>query len=375
MKISCLQENLKWGLSVVRSALPTKSIISITDNILVRVEQSKLRLTATDLEMALSCWITAKVEEEGEVACPAKFFIRCIENLPTDRVDLFTKGNAIHVECSKYKSHISVVDAKDYPPIPSVSDGMSFKMNAAELRDIISLVSLSTATDSSRPIFTGINIQWKGDLLLFAGADGFRLSLYRHVLSNPSNDRFDIVVPASSLKVLARLIADPEDTIEISLNASASRIQFKLKNIELVSSLIQGKYPDINRLIPTKFSTESSVEVAEFLRAINSAMVFSREGDEIVKVYINPGSSNFVGNITTKSTSEEVGANEGIIDSTVTGEERKIAFKGKLLTDVLTALKEGNIQIKTNSTESPVQITKIGNDKFIYVVMPMFIQW
>ena len=377
MKLSCLQENLNRGLNIVGRAVATRTTLPITNNVLLIADQSRLKLVATNLEMAISCWIGAKVEEEGAITVPARLLTEFISSLPSEKVDisLFPRTKTLGLKCARFEVRISGIDAKDFPPIPNVDDGITTQVEVEALRHGISQVAFAAATEESRPVLTGVNTEFDGDLLTLAAADGFRLAVCKLPLTNPVSQRTEVIIPARTLSELNRLIADQEEAVEIRVNPNKSQALFRLKNVELVSQLVQGTFPKYAQLIPQSYSTRAVVDVAEFLRAARTASIFARDGSGIVRLVIAPGEELAPGKITISARSEEIGDDVGEIDAIVEGEEAKIAFNGKYLIDVLGVLRETQVALEITNPSSPGVFRPVGVDNYIHVVMPMFVQW
>jgi len=376
MKLSCLQENLNRGLNIVGRAVATRSTLPITNNVLLATDQSRLKLVATNLEMAITCWIGAKIEEEGAITVPAKLLTEFVSSLPNDRIDiaLSPKTKTLGLKCARYEARISGVDAKDFPPIPKVEEGVATKIKVEDIQRGINLVVFAAATEESRPVLTGVDAQFKGSQLTLASADGFRLSVYKLPLASPVQDRAEVIIPARTLSEVGRLISDSDETIDLMVNPAKSQALFRLKNIEVVSQLVQGTFPNYSQLIPQSFKTRMVVSVAEFLRATKAASIFARDGSGIVRIVITPG-DKMPGKVTISARSEEIGDDVGEIDASVEGEESKIAFNGKYLTDVLSVLTTEQVALETTSPSSPGVIRPVGDENYIHVVMPMFVQW
>ena len=377
MKLSCVQENLNRGLNIVGRAVATRTTLPITNNVLIATDKSRLKLVATNLEMAISCWIGAKVEEEGAITVPARLLTEFINSLPTERVDisLSPKTKTLELKCARFEARISGVDAKDFPPIPKVDEGITTKVEVEALRQGISQVVFAAATEESRPVLTGVDAEFDGDLLTLAAADGFRLAVYKLPLAVPVSTKTEVIIPARTLNELNRLVVDQEEAVEITVNPNKSQALFRLKNTELVSQLVQGTFPNYAQLIPQSYSTRAVVDVAEFLRATRTASIFARDGSGIVRLLIAPGGELTPGKVTVSARSEEIGDDVGEIDATVEGEEAKIAFNGKYLTDVLSVLGETQVALETTNPSSPGVVRPVGVDNYIHVVMPMFVQW
>jgi len=377
MKLSCLQENLNRGLSVVGRAVATRTTLPITNNVLLATDRSRLKLVATNLEMAISHWIGAKIEEEGAITVPARLLTEFISSLPSEQVNisLSPQTKTLELRCARFEARISGTDAKEFPPIPKVEEGITTKVDVEDFRQGISRVVFAAATEESRPVLTGVDADFDGNLLTLAAADGFRLAVYKLPISSPVKQKTEVIIPARTLAELNRLMADQEEPVEITVNPGKGQAVFRLKNAELVSQLVQGTFPNYAQLIPQSYSTRAIVSVADFLRATRTASIFARDGSGIVRLVMSPGAEPTPGKMTISARSEELGDDMGEIDAIVDGEEAKIAFNGKYLTDVLSVLHEAQVALETTNPSSPGVLRPVGVDNYVHVVMPMFVQW
>jgi DNA polymerase-3 subunit beta len=377
MKLSCLQENLNRGLNIVGRAVATRTTLPITNNVFLATDEGRLKLVATNLEMAISCWIGAKIEEEGAITVPARLLTEFVSSLPSDTIDvsLSPQTKTLGLKCARFEARISGVDAKDFPPIPSIDEGVATKIEVETLRKGINQVVFAAATEESRPVLTGVCAQFEGDSVTLAAADGFRLAVHKLPVSAPVSEKTEVIIPARTLSELNRLMADDEEAVDITLNPNKSQVLFRLKNIEMVSQLVQGTFPNYGQLIPQSYNTRVIVNIADFLRATKTASIFARDGSGIVRLVITPGGEAAPGKLTVSARSEEIGDDVGEIDATVEGDESKIAFNGKYLTDVLSVLSESQVALETTNPSSPGLIRPVGTDNYTHVVMPMFVQW
>jgi DNA polymerase-3 subunit beta len=327
--------------------------------------------------MAISYWAGAKVEEEGTITVPARLLTEFVNSLPNEKIDinLSQKTKTLELKCARFEARISGVDAKDFPPIPTVDGVVSTKIETEALRQAISQVAFAAASEESRPVLTGVDAQFDGNLLTLAAADGFRLAVYKVPLAKPVTQKAEVIIPARILTELNRLMGDGEETIEIAVNPNKSQALFRLKNTELVSQLVQGTFPQYAQLIPQSNNTKVIIDVAEFLRATRTASIFARDGSGIVRLEVTRGSESAPGELKISARSEEVGDDIGKIDATVEGDDAKIAFNGKYLIDVLSVLKEPKVALETTNPSSHGVIRPVGADNYIHVVMPMFVQW
>jgi DNA polymerase III subunit beta len=377
MKLTCLQENLNKGLAIVGRAVATRTTLPITNNVLLIADEGRLKLVGTNLEMAISCWIGAKIEEEGSITVPARLLTEFVGSLPADTISvtLSPQTKTLGLKCARFEARISGVDAKDFPPIPNVDDGVTTEVETDALRQAINQVVFAAATEESRPVLTGVCTQFEGNTLTLAAADGFRLAVYKMPVKNKVAQKTEVIIPARTLAELNRLMSDQDETVKITLNPNKSQVLFRLKSTELVSQLVQGNFPNYTQLIPKSYNTRVMVNVADFLRATKTASIFARDGSGIVRLVVTPGSESGPGRLAVSARSEEIGDDVGEIDATVEGADSKIAFNGKYLMDVLGVLKETQVALETTNPSSPGLIRPVGSDKYTHVVMPMFVQW
>ncbi len=376
MKLSCLQENLSRGLGLIQRAVGVRTPLPITQNVLLATDQGRLKLVATNLEMAITCWIGAKIEEEGSITVPAKLLTEFVSALPQDRIDLSVsaKTKALQLKCLRQEARISGMDAKDFPPIPGIVDGISVKVEAEALRIAINQVVFAAATDESRPVLTGVDARFEGSEVTLAAADGFRLAVSTLSAAEPVKDKMEVIIPAKTLAEVNRLSGDESEPIEMLVNSNKTQALFRLKDLELVSQLVQGSFPNYSQLIPKSFTSRIVVSVDSFLRATKTAAIFARDGSGIVRLMVTPGGEMGVGKLMISARSEE-NENMGELDAKVEGQDAKIAFNGRYLSDVLAVLKTQEVALETTNPSSPGVIRPVGDEKYTHVVMPMFVQW
>jgi DNA polymerase-3 subunit beta len=376
MKVTCLQENLAKGLSVVSRAVATRSPLQITQNVLITTDNSRLKLAATNMEIALSCWIGAKVEEEGAITVPNRFLTPFVESLPNEKMELVLspRSRQVKIECGRSHATIGGMDADDFPTIPTVQGDTVLRIDPQALRKALTQVVFAAATDDTRPVLTGVHLLAEGDRLTLAAADGFRLAVHHLTLAEPAPERLEVIVPAKAMAELNRLLGDAEAPVEMTVNATRSSVMFRLPAIEMWAQLLQGTFPNYSQLIPQSYQTRAVVSVAEFLRGMRIASIFSREGGGIVRLMVTPGEELTPGRLTIAAKADESGDNTSEIDASVDGEAAKIAFNSRFLQEVLSVL-EGQVALEVTNPGAPGVLRPVGADNYVHVVMPMFVQW
>src|SRR5438874_1691022 len=377
MKVTCLQENLARGLGIVGRAVALRSTLPITSNVLIATDHGRIKLAATNLATWLSCGIGGQIEEEGAITVPSRLLSDFVNSLPADKITMTIAPRArqMKVVCARNEATIGGMDADDFPPIPTIEDGATLEIDPKMLREAITQVVFSAATDDSRPVLTGIDLVVEDDKLTFAAADGFRLAVRHLQLKKKVAERQEVIVPSKALSELSRLLQDQEEPVKMTFNANKTQVLFQLKDVELVAQLIQGTFPDYSRLIPKEWGSRAVVEVRDFLQETKIASIFARDGSGIVRITFESGEGAAPGQMTIAARAEEIGDNEGKLDAQVEGGAAKIAFNGKYLQEVLQVLDGGRVALETTGPSQPGVIRPLENDNYVHVVMPMFVQW
>jgi DNA polymerase-3 subunit beta len=373
MKVSCLQENLARGLSIVARAVAPRSTLPVLGNVLVATDNGRLRLSATNLELGISYWIGAKVEEEGSTTVPARTFVDLVNTLPNDTVamDLTIRNQTLNIRCGAFNNDVKCIDAQDFPPLPPADLDDGLELNVEDLRAMIHQVTFAASTDDARPVLTGVLIELENSTLTMAAADGFRLSVRTASLSSPSSNSVNAIVPARALSELARILGSSEESVSMSLPPNRGQVIFRAKDVELVSQLIDGTFPDYRGIIPNSYASRSVLATGAFLKACRAAEIFAREAAHSARLRLTPGSELEPGTVEITAAAAETGSNETTVDATIEGDPVEIAFNVKFLIDVLNAIDTPNVALETSSPSSPGVLRPVGRDDFLHVIMPM----
>ena len=377
MRLSCLQENLKRGLGIVGRAVATRSTLPITQNVLLSTDRSMLKLSATNLEIGITTWVGAMVEEEGAITVPARLLSDFVDSLPAERIDLNVtqRPKAVELSCARSQATINGTDAEEFPPIPTVEEGLAAKLDVRKLRTAIAQVAFAAATEESRPVLTGVKLEMEGDDFTMAAADGFRLAVHKEKLVEPVAEPASVIIPAKTLQEISRFLGDQDEPVEMMMSPSKGQALFKLKSIEVVSQLIQGVFPNYGQLIPQSYQTRAVFDLQEFQRAARTASIFARDGSGIVRLQVVPSTDGGSGKIIISARAEEVGEHTDEIDTEIEGDEAKIAFSCRYLLDVLGVLERGKVALEATSPSSPGVFRPTTTTDYVHVVMPMFVQW
>ena len=373
MKVSVLQENLAHGLNIVSRAVAPRSTLPVLANVLLATDEGRLRLSATNLELGITCWIGAKIEEEGSTTVPARTFTDLVSTLPNDRVNmsLNVRTQTLNVRCGTSVTDIKGIDAQEFPPMPVPDLENGIPINVADLKEMIQQVVFAASTDEARPVLTGVQLSAQGNRLTLSAADGFRLSIRHAELSSALPRPVSAIIPARALSELARVSGDGDQTLTMVLPPGRGQVIFRLKDAELTSQLIEGAFPDLEQVIPRNCRTRTVLSTQAFLKACKQAEIFAREGTHIARINIAAGGELQPGVVEISGQSEETGANETKVDASIEGPDLLIAFNVRFMREVLDVIKTPNVALETTVETAPGVIRPVGEDNFLHVIMPM----
>jgi len=374
MKVTVLQENLARGLSTVSRAVSPRSTLPVLSNILIASDEGRLRLSATNLELGITCWIAARIEQEGSTTVPARTFADLVNALPAEQVqlELNTQTQTLHVKGGTSNNDIKCIDAQEFPPLPVPDLEGAVQLNVVDFKEMIQQVAFAASTDEARPVLMGVLVTVDKDIITLAAADGFRLSVRKANLSSTLPQPLTAIIPARALTELARVSSDGEESIYMVLPKGRGQVVFRVKDIEVVSQLIDGTFPDFQQIIPRSYKSRTLVSTASMLKACKQAEIFAREGSNVARLDIKSAQSDMQpSEVEISATSEETGKNETIVEATVDGGGVLIAFNVKFLREALEAVKTPNVALETSGPNAPGVIKPVGDESYIQVIMPM----
>ena len=376
MKATVSQHQLTHGLSVVSRAVSPRSTLPVLANVLVTTDEGRLRLSATNLELGISCWIGAQIGEEGAITVPARTFADLVSNLPNDTVTLTLNGKnqTLNVQCGTNSTDIKGIDAQEFPPMPVPNMDNGIELNVADFKEMIHQVVFSASNDEARPVLQGVSMSVEDTTMTLAATDGFRISVRTAALSMPVKAPITAIIPGRALSELARIATDGKDSIVMVMPPGRGQVVFHLNDIELVTQLIEGNFPDYNAIIPRSFKTATIVSALEFSKACKQAEIIAREGTNVVRLSIMPGGDE-TGKVEISAQSEETGSSEVTLDATVDGPALIIAFNVRFLREALDVIPTPNVLLETNANNTPGTIRPVGSSEYLHVIMPMFVRW
>jgi len=400
VRVSCFQENLSKGLSIVGRAVSSRSTLPVLGNILLEAKDNQLRLAATNLEIGINCWVGATVDNEGAITVPSRLLAEFVNSLPPGKIDmeLLVSKQTLRLRSANYDVNIKGIDAQEFPVIPTVDngegpeeaaealEGRTIALETPGLTKMIDQVVFAAATDESRPTLTGVEVTFAQERLSLAATDGYRLSVRSIEVDEAFTEDMSVVVPARHLGELGRIIVDADDErpVQVTVTQARNQILFRVwgkgaenrgafHQVDLVSQLIADRFPDYRAIIPKSNNTRTVVGKEALLQATRVAQLFARDNANIVRLKIESGDDGGVGNLHLSATSPEQGNSENELDAMVEGDELEIDFDVRFLIDVLSQIDEEQVVLETTQSNRPGTIRPVGlgDEEFLHVVMPM----
>jgi DNA polymerase-3 subunit beta len=373
MKVTVSQQSLAHGLTVVSRAVSPRSTLPVLGNVLLATDEGRLRLSATNLELGITCWIGAKVEEDGSITVPSRTLTDLVNTLPMENLNLNLnpRSMALEIRSTSSSSDIKGIDAQEFPPMPVADPADGVEINVTDLKEMIQQVVFAASTDEARPVLMGAQIQINENEVVMAAADGFRISVKKASLSQGARNPVSIIVPARALSEVARVATDGEQSVIMTVSSSRGQVIFSMKDVEVASQLIDGKFPDYNQIIPRSFKTRTVMTRSTLLGACKQAEVFAREGSNVVRMNLKPAGDGQVSIVELTAATEETGHNEAMLEATIEGQQLLIAFNVRYLREVLEVIKTANVAIETTAPNTPGVVRPVGDETFTHVIMPM----
>jgi DNA polymerase-3 subunit beta len=373
MKINCKQQDLAKGISTVNHAVSTRSTLPILANVLLSTDNGRLKLSATNLEISINCFVDAEILEDGTTTIPAKTFSDLVGSLRQGPVELSVpeESHTINIKGQGTQSTIKGMDPSEYPVIPNAEGATEqVTFEASTLREIIEQVAFAAATDDSRPVFAGVNVEFSNGEATFAAADAFRLTVRTEKVIHEAAFQ-QLLIPAKTLSELARILPS-EGEVQMIVTPNRNQVLFHTEQVDLVSRLIEGTFPNFRQIIPTLHTTRAVIDTKEFAAAVKTVVPFARDSSNICRVKVAPGATeNEQGTLTIEATAEDVGSNVSTIAASVDGPEQQAIFNVKYLSDVLSVLDTPEVSLELVNAAKPGVIKPVGGGDYTYVIMPM----
>lgn len=372
MKASVSQQALAQGLGVVSRAVSPRSTLPVLANVLLASDEGRLRLSATNLELGITCWIGAQIQEEGSITIPARLLSDLVSTLPNDTIHLSVNLSTctLAVQCGSSNIDIKGIDAQDFPPMPATDLSEGVRIKNSDFKEMVQQVAFAASSEEARPVLQGVQTTISGDEITMAATDGFRISVRKVALEEPVAKPMNMIIPARALNELSRIVADGDGIIRMIIPSGRGQVVFRMDTVELVSQLIDGNFPDFKVIIPRSFKSHTIISTDAFLKACRQAEVIARNGNNVVRLNL-VGHGDQPGQVEITAQSEDTGSNKTVIDASIDGPGLVVAFNVRYLREVLEVIKTPNLALQTNDPKSPARVQPVGNEDYQHVIMPM----
>lgn len=361
MKVTVNQKNFKKAVGLVERIVSKNPSLPILNTLLIKTDNGRLRISATNLEMGANSMIGAKIDEVGEIAIPAKVSSDFINNISDDKITLHTKNNILFINSEKYKTQILGFDPKDFPIIPKIKEKPVVTIPSKVLKNMLYAVADSVAISETRPELAGVYIEFSPKKIVFAATDSFRLSEVGFVIKN--DGQHNAIIPRNTVMELLRVTSDLEGDIEVRVGDN--QISFYNNDFELVSRLVDGNYPDYKKVIPAKFLSRVLVQKNDLEKNARLAGLFSSNISDI-KLTCSESS------IVVRSKNSDKGEIETTIPATLKNDPFEIAVNYHYLLDGLKVIDSDEVVVEFTGNANPLILRPYDNSKELtYLIMPL----
>jgi len=361
MQLQVTQENLNKALSTVARVASARNTLPILANVLIKTVDNRLAISATNLDIAITQHIGAKVTHEGAITVPARLMQDFISSLPSGVIDLRLEDNKLHITTDKYQSVVNGVVADDFPVMPEIAGGNTWTINAATLKKGFQQVIMAASADESRPVLTGVLLQTTEGHLFAAATDSYRLA-EKDLGANTSD--VQLLIPATAIQDLLRIIGDFDETM--SVTHDDQQVLFQANDVDLVARLIDGKYPDYRKLIPGSFAVESRLKRADLLNVTKVSSLFARESAGSITINVDADT----GELSIRSVASQLGENTASASGTITG-SGSITLNSRYLLDALHAFTGDEVAFSFNGKLEPTMLKDPGGGDYVHIIMPL----
>jgi DNA polymerase III subunit beta len=368
MKAKVLQQDFAKALSVASRFASPKAQLPVLGNIYLKAEKGKIHVAATNLEVSIILKVGADVKEEGELTVPAKVITELLSNLSGGSVELSAEKERLSIKAANFSSVVSGMNTSDFPKIPDRLSGKIFKLSSSDVDNSLLKTLFSASVDETRPVLTGILILFEQKGITFVATDGFRLSRKTLRSKKPYPGVDKMIIPKNSLSELLRLISD-RDEISFSYSEKEGQIVFGIDDIVFSSRLIEGEFPNFEKIIPKNYDTQVTTDKEEFLRAIKLSGVFARESSNTIKLRVSDEL------VEVSSESSQFGEQSAQIDAKIEitsgTKDFVIAFNYKFVEDFLNSVEGDEIKVEFSGINAPGVFTDPTDKDFLHLIMPV----
>ena len=378
MKFEIKQSDFSKALILASKSLLSRANLPILKNIFLGVQPSgKLEVVSTNLETATKVVVNCKAEKEGRVTIPGRAIQEFVSQLPEGEVKFEKLGEEALVSAPGFSARFATIGTDDFPAIPKIEKGRKFLVVPADLAKGIMGVVFCAAQDEGRPTLTGILCEFSGGFLSMVATDGYRLSFQKIQTKNKESVSLKIIVPAKSLVEVAKLIGESDDLskeeVEITVAESLNQADFRIGNVEFASRLIEGEFPNWQKIIPVNFTSKAKITREEFIRLVKVASIFARDSGNIIRLKLEQGGGGALLRIS--ASDNQLGSNEASCEIELSGKGGEIAFNYRYLLEMLSSVEGEEVTFEMIESLNPGRLTVPElKDDYFHIIMPVRLQ-
>lgn len=361
MKLQVTQENLAKALGHVSRVANSRGTLPILSNVLIKTTGNRLSISATNLDIAITHYIGSKVQKEGAITVPARLMQDFVSSLPAGVIDLSLQDNKLHISTEKYQSVINGVSAEDFPVMPAITDGTQWKVEGRTMKSGLQQVVVAASSDEARPLLTGVFVHSHEGSLYIVATDSYRLAERK---LNTTKHNINLIIPANALQDLLRILGD-EDA-DVVVTHDDQQVLFKVGDVELVTRLIEGNYPDYRKLIPKSFASNAELKRTDFINITKVSSLFARESAGSVTINLEEESKQ----VSIRSIASQIGENTASANARVEG-DGVITLNSRYVLDALNALNGEAAAIAFNGKLEACVINDPKDSSYLHVIMPL----
>ncbi len=362
MRLQVTQQNLNRALSTVARVANTRNQLPILANVLIKTSENRLSISATNLDIAITQYLGAKVVEEGSITVPARLMQDFISSLPDGVIELKLDDTKLNIKTDKYQSVVNGVLADDFPVMPAIEGGDTFEVDSSALRRALQQVVFAASTDESRPVLTGVLLRGSGNELHLAATDSYRLA--EKTLQVKLTKDVNLLVPATAMQDLLRILGDSDEPVSVTYDDQ--QVLFQVADVELVARLLDGTYPDYQKLIPAQFEVSATLKRTELLNVTKVSSLFARESAGSITIEVDETEKQ----LSIHSIASQLGENTASANGEVYG-NGTITLNSRYLLDALGAISDDDVIFSFNGKLEPTVVRSSKTGDYVHVIMPL----
>ena len=366
MRLFCSQKDLDFALNIVNKAISPNNTLPVLNNILIKAEGKKIYFSSTNLEIAINCSIDADVRAEGKITVPAKLITNYISLLTDEKVELSViDGLTLSVNSSSSNTKIKCINADEFPLIPKIEKGQELKIKNKIIQEALSETIFAASTNTSRPVLSGVYFYINGKKLVVVATDSYRLAEKTITLEKEFKEDISCIIPAKTLSELLKITNKSEEEF-VNINISKNQVLFKVGDIDLISRLIEGKFPDYKKIIPRENKTRLEVSVEDLSIVLKRVNLFAKENNNSVKL-----AATNDGKLLVTSEETKIGEEKAEVLVKIEGENNKVSLNSQYLLDILTYTKNDKVALYINDKGAPAVAKPLQDEGYVYIIMPL----